>query len=136
MEVTKKMVDFILNLKYEDLPEKAIDNTKQCIMDGVGVILAAMNDDIVPPLDSYVKDWEGLVRHQSSAWGSKPPPPRLHWPMAHSAMRSTSMTSAYLPFLTPPPRSCRRYWPYVSMWGCPAKKRSPLSMQAMRYSAR
>ena len=59
MNETKKMVDFVINLRYEDLPEAAIEKTKQCILDGVGVIFAAMDDPIAAIMGSYLREAGG-----------------------------------------------------------------------------
>ena len=59
MGATKKLVDFIIKTKYEDLPEEAINMAKQCFLDCIGVSLAGCVQPIGKIMESYLKDVGG-----------------------------------------------------------------------------
>ncbi|ARK29925.1 MmgE/PrpD family protein [Halalkalibacter krulwichiae] len=41
MNLSKRLAEHLVTINYEDLPEKAIEASKKCILDTIGVILAA-----------------------------------------------------------------------------------------------
>ena len=41
MDATRRFADFLCGLKYEDLPEVAIGKAKLCLLDWIGVAVAA-----------------------------------------------------------------------------------------------
>jgi len=66
---TEKLAHFIVQTKYEELPQKAIDNAKQCILDCIGVSFAGYA--LLPIgkiLESYLKEVGGAPK--SSVIGS------------------------------------------------------------------
>ena len=56
MEYTQKIVDFILNTKYEDLPPKAIENARGRILDCIGCGFAGTAEEIGRIVRSYLLD--------------------------------------------------------------------------------
>jgi len=66
---TKKIVDIIIKTKYEDLPEEAINNAKQCVLDCIGVSFAGYAlHPIGKILESYIEEIGGTPK--SSIIGS------------------------------------------------------------------
>ncbi len=37
---TEKLVKFVVETSYDELPKEAVDNAKKCILDGLGVAVA------------------------------------------------------------------------------------------------
>jgi len=67
MDETKKLADFIVRTKYEDLPEEAISTAKQCLLDCIGVALAGCTYPIAKAVEAYLKEVGGTP--QSSVIG-------------------------------------------------------------------
>ena len=74
MEATKKLCNFVLKTKYEDLPEKSINIAKGCILDCIGVSLAACVHPIAEILESYLKELGGTPRSTVIGSGTKTSP--------------------------------------------------------------
>ena len=53
---TKKICDFILNTKYEDLPEKAIENAKGRILDSIGCGIAGTSEETGAIVKKFLVD--------------------------------------------------------------------------------
>ncbi|NIM45089.1 MAG: hypothetical protein GTN80_05600 [Nitrososphaeria archaeon] len=62
MEATQKLVDFILDVDYEDITEEATEVAKQCFLDCIGVSLAGSVLPISEILMSYVRVIGGRSR--------------------------------------------------------------------------
>ncbi len=56
MGVTQTMAEFIVKLKYDDIPDKAIDIAKGCILDCMGVALAGSQETGSKIVAEYVKE--------------------------------------------------------------------------------
>jgi len=56
MEQTQKMVDFILNLKYEDIPAVAIANPKGRMLDSIGCALLGSKEETGHIIKRFLED--------------------------------------------------------------------------------
>ncbi len=56
MEITKRLADFIVNTRYEDLPEKAIELAKHSFLDTVGIALGGSVEEAPKILSRFVKE--------------------------------------------------------------------------------
>lgn len=59
MSVTKKLVKFILDTNFDDLPKKVIEHTKLCILDWIGVTLAGSLEPPSKIIASIVEEMAG-----------------------------------------------------------------------------
>jgi 2-methylcitrate dehydratase PrpD len=55
----EKMIDNILNTRYEDIPGAAIDHAKDRIIDTMGCLICGINDSGNPELLRIARDWGG-----------------------------------------------------------------------------
>jgi len=74
MGATKKLVDFIIKTRYEDLPAEATNIAKQCFLDCIGVSLAGCVQPIGKIMESYLKDVGGTPRSSIIGLGIKTSP--------------------------------------------------------------
>ena len=54
--ITEKFADYIISLKYEDLPEKVIENAKLCFLDFLGVTLRGSKTDSANAVNNIIKE--------------------------------------------------------------------------------
>jgi len=78
-EVANDIVDFALNLQFNNLPESVIENTKKQIIDTIGVGLAGYRENGVSELFTLAQKIGG--KPEARVWGSK-----IYLP-AHDAAR-------------------------------------------------
>ena len=52
----QKIADFIVNIKYRHVPQKAIDIAKSAICDYLGVAIAGSNEPVAKTLTEHVKE--------------------------------------------------------------------------------
>ena len=74
MNATKKLVNFIVNTRYEDLPSEGKRRAKECILDCIGVSLAGSVQPIAQILESYLKELGGTPRSTVVGLGVKTSP--------------------------------------------------------------
>lgn len=75
MDNVVKLAKYIKELKYEDLPQKTIDNTKRLFLDMYGCMIAGSSTDAVPELVEMVDDWGGKEESSLFMYGNKLPAP-------------------------------------------------------------
>ena len=56
---TQKIVDFIVDTQYEDIPELAIENAKARILDTIGVTIKGMTESVGDVMRDYVDTYGG-----------------------------------------------------------------------------
>lgn len=54
--ITKKLVNHILNTKYEDLPERVIEHAKKSLLNWLGVTVGAINHETIDILMDVIKE--------------------------------------------------------------------------------
>jgi len=59
MEVERKLVGFVLDTKYEDLPQGTLDFEKNLILGVVGTTIAGLNEKDCEEMIGLVKEWGG-----------------------------------------------------------------------------
>lgn len=59
MSATQKLVSFVLNTKYDDLPKEAIQRVKHCLLDGLGVTLAGYRHPAAKIVLDHAQDLGG-----------------------------------------------------------------------------
>ena len=78
--ITSNIVQFVLDMKFEDIPPEAIRIVKRCVLDGLGLILAGSNQTCTEVL---IKSFESLNQIEgATAFGSKP----VNYPVAIAAL--------------------------------------------------
>jgi 2-methylcitrate dehydratase PrpD len=53
--LTEKFADLVVGTTYEDIPARAVEKAKECIVDCIGVTLAGSAEPIRVPLDHYLE---------------------------------------------------------------------------------
>jgi 2-methylcitrate dehydratase PrpD len=66
--LSERLATFVQGVRYEDLPAEAVAKAKECILDTVGVAMAASRDDVTGPLRAYVDAVGGTA--QATLFGS------------------------------------------------------------------
>jgi 2-methylcitrate dehydratase PrpD len=74
MEITKRLADFIVNTKFEDLPEKAIQLVKHSFLDTLGIALGGSVEEGPRILANFVKESGGNPRSSVVGQGFKTSP--------------------------------------------------------------
>jgi 2-methylcitrate dehydratase PrpD len=69
----QKMIDNILNTRYEDIPMTAIDHAKDRIIDTVGCLICGAHDGGNPELLKIIRDWGGKPEGRIFVHGDKVP---------------------------------------------------------------
>lgn len=59
LSVTKKLVDFVVETTYDDLPEEVTEHAKACILDWIGVALAGSLEPPSRKITSIIKEMAG-----------------------------------------------------------------------------
>src|ERR1700683_1359288 len=67
--LTKSVAEFIVNTKYEDIPQDVIELGKKSILDGFGLALAGSASVMAPLVRQYVKSL-GLAEEKASIIGT------------------------------------------------------------------
>lgn len=62
MQVTKKLADFVVNTTYENFPPEAVEQAKVCLLDFLGVALAAGNEPITEIISRFLRYCGGNPR--------------------------------------------------------------------------
>ena len=73
MEPEKKLADFIVNAKYEDLPQEAIETVKTIMVDIAGTTIAGSTSEGCEDLVDLVKEWGGKEEATILIHGCKVP---------------------------------------------------------------
>lgn len=68
MTISQKISDFVLNLKYEDIPSETVEYVKLLIIDTLGCVTAAGNEEHVQIVKKTVEEMPNL--HESTLWGT------------------------------------------------------------------
>jgi 2-methylcitrate dehydratase PrpD len=68
--LTKYVAEFVLNLKYEDVPADVVSLGKKSILDGFGLALAGSMADSGPISRKYVEEYFGTSRENAALIGS------------------------------------------------------------------
>ncbi|MFH0845540.1 MAG: MmgE/PrpD family protein [Pseudomonadota bacterium] len=71
MFVTEKLANLVYGTQYADLPEKAVNASKQCFLDCIGVALAGCTHPIAQILESYLSEVGGNPQSTVLGLGSK-----------------------------------------------------------------
>ena len=69
----EKMIDNILNTRFENIPKAAIDHAKDRIIDTMGCLICGANDSGNPELLKIVRDWGGKPEGRVFVHGDKVP---------------------------------------------------------------
>jgi 2-methylcitrate dehydratase PrpD len=69
----ERMIDNILNTRFENIPRAAIDHAKDRIIDTVGCLICGANDSGNPELLKIVRDWGGKPEGRVFVLGDKVP---------------------------------------------------------------
>lgn len=70
-----KMIDNILNTKYEDLPDAAVSHAKNRLLDAIGCMICGANDVGNPELLEIIRDWGGKAEARVFVHGDSLPSP-------------------------------------------------------------
>jgi 2-methylcitrate dehydratase PrpD len=73
LEIEKKLVEFVMETKYEDLPQQPIDIVKTIILTNLGSIIAGAGEESCRNLVNLVKDWGGKPEATILIYGGKIP---------------------------------------------------------------
>ena len=84
---TRALVDFVVNTKFEDLPQGVIRASKRCFLDWVGVTVGGMKDPSVKILLDFIKETGGEA--QASIMGY-----RIKTSVLHAALVNGTMAHA------------------------------------------
>jgi len=60
MEIEKKLIQNLIKIKYDDLPERVVETAKMTILDTMGAMLGGAAAEGCGQLVSQVRDWEGI----------------------------------------------------------------------------
>lgn len=60
MSITRRMAEFAINLKYEDIPEVSIKEAKRFLLDSVGCALAAVNNEDMAAMYRFTEKLGGV----------------------------------------------------------------------------
>ena len=71
MKVTKTLAQFIVDIKYENLPSAVVEAAKIAILDGVANIVAGSVQDLANIVGNYVKDVGGTPQSTMVGWNFK-----------------------------------------------------------------
>lgn len=70
MNELKALAEFCANLKFEDIPEAALEVAQDSLLDFVGVCLGGSRYDIMPMISSTLREWGGTSGCRTAAvWG-------------------------------------------------------------------
>src|ERR1700680_1482390 len=85
--LTKYVSEFIVNVKYEDIPENVIALGKKTILDGFGLALAGSASTAGPPIRQYIEslgpcggDFSGIGTKKKIQPPLRAPAPGLFFP--------------------------------------------------------
>ncbi len=63
MEVTKALSEYVVNVKYEDLPKDVVEGAKLCFLDWLGVALSGSKEPLTDILFEMAEE-EGADHHR------------------------------------------------------------------------
>jgi len=69
----EKMIDNVLNTRFENIPQDAINHAKDRIIDTVGCLICGANDSGNPELLKIIRDWGGKPEGRIFVHGDKVP---------------------------------------------------------------
>ena len=97
--LTKYVSEFIVNTKYEDIPDNVLGLGKKSILDGFGLALAGSASTMGPLVREYLQNCRGCATAQpaSSARRSRRRRVSRHSPMAFRFTPTISTTRSFLP---------------------------------------
>lgn len=75
MDALGKILNNITKIKYDDLPEAVVDNTKKFILDSLGVAIAGSSAPGCKEIVDLVKEWSGKPEASLIVHGGKVPSP-------------------------------------------------------------
>jgi 2-methylcitrate dehydratase PrpD len=75
------LVNFALNLKYEEVPEKVVDYAKKLILDTLGLGVGGSATETIPELVELIKGWGGKKESLILIYGGKVPAPNAAFVM-------------------------------------------------------
>jgi len=73
MDIIEKLVKTVVNTKYEDLPQEAVEVTKRDILDTFGVLIAGATAQGCETIVDLIKDWGGKRESTILIHGGKVP---------------------------------------------------------------
>jgi len=85
--VTQKLVDFVIGLRYEDLPPNVVETAKLCLLDSLGCGLAGHRTELGRIILEQVKEMGGARQATLLGDGTKVP-------CAQAAFANSAMTNA------------------------------------------
>ena len=75
MDITRELADYVVKLRFEDLPEDVVEAAKKVILDTVGSTLAGTTAPGIETLHTLVTEWGGRPESSLLAFGNKVPAP-------------------------------------------------------------
>jgi len=88
MELTNILAKHIINSTFEDIPQQAVEGTKQIVLDQLAVALAGSNADGAVEVVEEVIGWGGKAESAIWVYGNKVP-------VAHAAFANSVMSHAW-----------------------------------------
>ena len=74
-DLISKIVDFVVDTKYDDLSPEVIEYAKKHILDTLGIIVAATSTDGIKPAVDLARRWGGAPESSIPVFGGKVPAP-------------------------------------------------------------
>ena len=71
MNLTERLSHFVVRSRFEDLPEEAIESSKKCLLDWIGVAIGGMKDPSVEKVIDLVKEMGGVRQASVLGYGLK-----------------------------------------------------------------
>ena len=71
MNLTEMLSHFVVRSRFEDLPEEAIESSKKCLLDWIGVAIGGMKDPSVEKVIDLVKEMGGVRQASVLGYGLK-----------------------------------------------------------------
>ena len=84
MDISKEYVEMAVRARFEDLPSRAVDQTKRFILDTLGVGIAGSVTPEAEKIISVVRDWGGKPESTLIVFGDKLP--SIHAALANSIL--------------------------------------------------
>jgi len=96
MEIERKLVQNLIRIKYEDLPEVVVEMAKMTILDTLGALIGGAGAEGCLPLVNQLKEWAGVQESTIMIYGGKVPCPNAAF--ANSVMaRALELDSPWAP---------------------------------------
>ncbi|MBW2345853.1 MAG: MmgE/PrpD family protein, partial [Deltaproteobacteria bacterium] len=75
MEIERKLVQNLIKIKYEDLPERVVEMAKMTILDTLGALIGGVGAEGCLPLVNQLREWAGVQESTIMIYGGKVPCP-------------------------------------------------------------